>query len=79
MYSLLLRQQNAKYYLCTNINTYPRHVSVQVHYLQGEQNISLKSIANDKLPLAKVLQSEVLPEDAKPVAKHVAELIFIYN
>jgi hypothetical protein len=61
------------------IKTYPRHVSVQVHYLQGEQNTSLKPIVNDKLPQAKVLQSAVLPEDAKPVAKYVDDLIFIYN
>jgi hypothetical protein len=58
---------------------YSRHVSEQVHYLQGEQNTRLKSIANDKLPLAKIHQSAILPENAKPVAKCDEELIFIYN
>jgi hypothetical protein len=29
--------------------------------------------------MAKVLQSAVLPEDAKPVAKYLEDLIFIYN
>jgi len=44
-----------------------------------KKNTSLKPTSNDKLPLAKVLQSAVFPKHAKPVPKYVEYLKFLYN